>query len=101
MGWSRTASNESPECDVALDRDNCTWIVTGVPAGMAVGVREPVGKKPSLSEAAEKGSWLFAASFPLATGRLSFCEQPASVIANIKTENAAGLRKLPIDSFIK
>src|SRR6266478_1188614 len=84
-------------------------MVTGVPAGTAAGVREPVGKIPFLSEVAAKGSCSFVASFSPVAGRLSRCAQPASVIPMNRTttrtasgtENAATFRQVPCDSIIK
>src|SRR5437868_11165869 len=54
-GSSRMAWKESPDREVALERDESRWTVIGVPAGTAVGMREPVGKIPPLSDVLSNG----------------------------------------------
>jgi hypothetical protein len=49
MGSSSAASNESPSCAVALDIEDFSRTVSGVPAGTSVGagMRDELGDMPS------------------------------------------------------
>src|SRR6185295_19649477 len=100
MGSSSTASKGSPARELALDKDNLTWMVIGVPAGIAVGVKEPVGEIPPLSDAASKGKCWSAAVFSSIPGRLSRREQPARISPIKRTENPAAFRQFPLDNVI-
>ena len=69
---------------------------SGVPAGMAVGVKEPVGEIPPLSDVASKGKCWSAAVFSSIPGRLSRREQPARISPIKRTENPAAFRQFPL-----
>src|ERR1700693_4411347 len=101
MGSSNTASKESPGREVALERGVSRRTESGVPAGIAVGVREPVGKIPPLSDVASKGKCWSVFAVSSAVGMLSCCAHPASVRTTNTTKSTAAFRQLPSDDFIR
>src|ERR1700730_7789779 len=80
-------------------------MVTGVPAGMAVGANDPVGEIPLLSDVASKGRCWSAEALSSTRGRLSRREHPARISpitrTMTRTANPEALRPLPFDSFMK
>src|SRR5277367_2893825 len=101
MGSSSTASKGSPDRELALDSDNRRWMVTGVPAGIAIGASAPVGKIPPFADVPSKGRFWSAETVSSEVGRLSRREHPLSISPNNRTEKPAKFRQFPFDIFIK
>src|ERR1700722_12221122 len=101
MGSSNTASNESPGREVALERGVRRRTESGVPAGIAGGVREPVGKIPPLSDAASKGKCWSVLAVSSAVGMVSCCAPPARIRTPSTAKSTAAFRQLPSDDFIR